>query len=310
MPEFKHTSVLLPETVDSLNVVSGGTYIDCTAGGGGHSAAILEKLGPAGRLVCIDRDEDAVEVLEKRFSGDDRVTVVHGVFFFIRDIAGKLGIVNADGITADLGISSFMVDNPEKGFSYRQNGPLSMAMGLNSLTAYDVVNTYPFERLRDVISRYGEEKYAAPIARAIVRKREQAPLATTLDLSGVISSAVPAKARRDGHPARRTFQAIRIEVNNEINGLENSLDDMFALLKPGGRLAIITFHSLEDKVVKRKFADFCRPRQLPPGENAYSLTAPAAAKYVVRGAEPSDGETASNPRARSAKLRTIAKTQT
>ena len=307
MPEFRHKSVLLKETIDSLDVLPGGVYADCTAGGGGHSAEILSRLGDSGRLVCIDRDPDAVAVLKERFSANENVTVVNGLFFDIRSIAQDLGIEKFDGITADLGVSSFQLDNPDKGFSYKTDGPLRMTMGLNDVTAYDIVNGYTFEQLRDVIYRYGEDKNAPLIARAIVREREKEPIDSTARLAEIIASSVPAKARRDSHPARRTFQAIRIETNNEIAGLEGAIDDMFGLLKAGGRLAIITFHSLEDKTVKHKFAEFCRAKELASGENIYSLTSEPEAKPVLKGLVPSAKEISENPRARSAKLRAIRK---
>ncbi len=307
MPEFRHKSVLLKETIDSLDVLPGGVYADCTAGGGGHSAEILSRLGDSGRLVCIDRDPDAVAVLKERFSANENVTVVNGLFFGIRSIAQDLGIEKFDGITADLGVSSFQLDNPDKGFSYKTDGPLRMTMGLNDVTAYDIVNGYTLEQLRDVIYRYGEDKNAPLIARAIVREREKEPIDSTARLAEIIASSVPAKARRDSHPARRTFQAIRIETNNEIAGLEAAIDDMFGLLKSGGRLAIITFHSLEDKTVKHKFAEFCRAKELESGENIYSLTSEPEAKPVLKGLVPSSQEISENPRARSAKLRAIRK---
>lgn len=307
MPEFRHKSVLLKETIDSLDVLPGGVYADCTAGGGGHSAEILSRLGDSGRLVCIDRDPDAVAVLKERFSANENVTVVNGLFFGIRSIAQDLGIEKFDGITADLGVSSFQLDNPDKGFSYKTDGPLRMTMGLNDVTAYDIVNGYTLEQLRDVIYRYGEDKNAPLIARAIVREREKEPIDSTARLAEIIASSVPAKARRDSHPARRTFQAIRIETNNEIAGLEAAIDDMFGLLKSGGRLAIITFHSLEDKTVKHKFAEFCRAKELESGENIFSLTSEPEAKPVLKGLVPSSQEISENPRARSAKLRAIRK---
>ena len=307
MPAFRHKSVLLKETIDSLDVLPGGVYADCTAGGGGHSAEILSRLGGTGRLVCIDRDPDAVAVLKERFSANDNVTVVHGLFFEIRKIAQTVGADSFDGITADLGVSSFQLDNPDKGFSYKTDGPLRMTMGLNKITAYDIVNGYTFEQLRDIIFRYGEDKNASLIARAIVRAREQSPIDSTVRLAEIIASSVPAKARRDSHPARRTFQAIRIETNNEIEGLQCALDDMFGLLKPGGRLAIITFHSLEDKAVKHKFAEYCRAKELGPGDNIYSLTSEPEAKHILKGVTPSEEEISGNPRARSAKLRAIKK---
>ncbi|MBR0120646.1 MAG: 16S rRNA (cytosine(1402)-N(4))-methyltransferase RsmH [Clostridia bacterium] len=304
--EFNHIPVLFNQTVDSLCVKPGGTYVDCTAGGGGHSAEILSRLGENGRLICIDRDPQAAEVLENSFGADKRVTVVHDNFFFIVSILSKLGVSSADGILADLGVSSRQLDDAGRGFSFHKDAPLDMRMSIEGLTAADAVNTLPANELRRIIHTYGEEKFASAIANAIVRQREKQPIKTTLQLVDVIRSAVPAAASRQNHPARRTFQALRIYVNGELDGLGKAVEDAFSCLAKGGRLSVITFHSLEDKTVKEVFATLAQGCICPKDFPVCVCGKKPQAK-VFKALTPSAEEIENNPRARSAKLRTAQK---
>lgn len=306
--EFVHYSVLLKETIDSLDIKPDGIYVDCTAGGGGHSSAILERLGENGRLIAIDQDPDAIEVLKERIGKDKRVTLVRNNFSNLREILEGLSLTEVDGITADLGVSSFQFDNAERGFSVHNDAPLDMRMSREGLSAYDVVNTYGERELSDVIRKYGEEKFAHSIARNIVREREKAPVETTLQLAEIVKYSIPASARRTGgHPARKTFQAIRIEVNKELERLESTLDVMFGFLKEGGRLSIITFHSLEDRMVKKSFASFCEgcicPKEFPVCVCGRTPRGKLPFKFKTAGEE----ELTENNRSRSATLRSIEK---
>lgn len=302
--QFNHVSVLLEESVSALNVKPDGIYVDCTAGGGGHSARVLEELGPDGRMILIDRDPDAVSVCTQRFAGDGRVTVVHDNFSNIKSILGSLGIGAVDGVIADLGVSSYQLDTPERGFSFHNDALLDMRMSKTGKSAFDVVNTYTQAQLAEVISRYGEEKFARSIASGIVSARQKGEIKTTLELAAIISAAVPAKYKREGHPARKTFQAIRIEVNGELDAVRNALPDMFDSLKIGGTVAIISFHSLEDKIVKDYFNTLRQgctcPRDFPVcvcGKKPRALVKSGG----IRAAE---AEVTENQRSRSAKLRT------
>ncbi len=305
--EFNHISVLLQESVEALNIKPDGTYVDCTAGGGGHSAAILEKLGADGRMILIDRDPDAIEVVTERFAEDKRVTVVHENFSQIKEILEGLGVEGVDGIVADLGVSSHQLDTAERGFSFHNDAPLDMRMSQKGLSARDVVNTYSGYDLFKIISSYGEEKFAKAVANAIVKAREQKPIETTLELSDIVSGAIPAKFRRNGHPARKTFQAIRIEVNAELTVLENTLPRMFDVLKTDGVMGIITFHSLEDKIVKEYFKTLKEgcvcPKEFPV------CVCGRKPKAIVKssGVRASGKEVEGNNRSRSAKLRTAIK---
>ena len=306
--EFNHYSVLLKETIDSLDIKPDGIYVDCTAGGGGHSKAILERLGENGRLIAIDQDPDAIEVLTERIAKDKRVTLVKSNFSELSSVLGQLGITEVDGITADLGVSSFQLDTAERGFSVHNDAPLDMRMSREGLSAYDVVNTYSERDLSRIIQSYGEEKFARSIARNIVREREKSPIETTLQLAEIIKYSIPASQRRTGgHPARKTFQAIRIEVNKELERLENTLDTMFDYLKTGGRLSIITFHSLEDRITKKKFASFCEgcicPKEFPVCVCGRTPRGKLPFKFITA----SDEELGENNRSRSATLRSIEK---
>lgn len=305
---FEHISVLLNETVDSLNVKKDGIYVDCTAGGGGHSKAVLARLGENGRLIAIDQDPDAIAVLKERFNGDKRVTVVQKNFSQLKEILSKLDIEYVDGVLADLGVSSHQLDTAERGFSVHNDAPLDMRMSQSGPTAADLVNKLGERELARIIQAYGEEKFARSIARNIVKERAIKPIDSTLRLAEIVKYSIPASARRSGgHPARRTFQALRIEVNGELDKLDATLDDMFDALKIGGRLSIITFHSLEDRMVKRRFAKFCEgcicPKEFPVCVCGRTPRGELPFKFITA----SDEELNNNPRSRSATLRAIEK---
>lgn len=305
--DFKHISVLLEESVNSLNIKPDGTYIDCTAGGGGHSAAILAHLGEGGRLICVDQDPTAIQVVTERFKGDNRVTVVHKNFSDFAQILDELGVDYVNGVVADLGVSSHQLDTAERGFSFHKDAPLDMRMSQAGKSAKDVVNTYTEHQLYTIIKAYGEEKFADRVARAIVKARQEKPIETTIELSDVVSNAIPAKFRRNAHPARKTFQAIRIEVNGELDVLKETLPVMFERLNDDGVMSIITFHSLEDKIVKdffRTLKEGCTcPKDFPVcvcGKKPKAIVKSAGIKAT-------DKELDDNNRSRSAKLRTAAK---
>lgn len=307
--EFNHISVLLPEAVDSLDIKADGIYVDCTAGGGGHSRAVLEKLGENGRLIAIDRDPDAIEVLNSRIGFDGRVTVIQDNFFGIKEILQRLDIsTGVDGILADLGVSSHQLDTASRGFSVHNDAPLDMRMSQEGVSAADIVNTLGEGELARIIRTYGEEKFARSIARNVVKERAKEPIMTTLRLAEIVKYSIPASARRTGgHPARKTFQALRIEVNGELEKLGSALDDMFDCLKIGGRLSVITFHSLEDRLVKKKFASYCEgctcPKDFPVCVCGKTPKGILPFKFITAGEE----ELAENPRSRSATLRSIEK---
>jgi len=309
---FEHKSVLLRESIEALNIKPDGIYTDGTMGGGGHSAEIAKRL-TTGRLIAIDRDADAVSAAKERLAPfGERVTIVRDNFRNMKSILGGLGIERADGILLDLGVSSFQLDEAERGFSYMHDAPLDMRMSRDGgLTAYDVVNGYTAEEIERILRQYGEERFSASIARAIEKARGRAPVRTTFELSDIIKSAVPAPARRQGpHPAKRSFQAIRIEVNDELGALRQALDDCSSLLKPGGRICVITFHSLEDRLVKQTFADLARgcicPKEFPV---CVCGRKPLLKITDKKGTEPSPAEREENPRARSARLRTAERTE-
>lgn len=305
--EFKHISVLLQESIDSLNIKPDGIYVDCTAGGGGHSAAILSHLNEKGRMVLIDQDPDAIQVLTERFKRDDRVKIVKSNFSAVDTILCELGIKGVDGIVADLGVSSHQLDTAERGFSFHYDAPLDMRMSQQGRSAYDVVNTYSSRELYTIISRYGEEKFADRVANAIVKAREIEPVKTTLELAEIVSNAIPAKFRRNGHPARKTFQAIRIEVNGELDVLKNTLPLMFKNLNDGGVLSVITFHSLEDKIVKDYFRTLKEGCTCPKDFPVCVCGKKPKATVKSSGVKASGKELDENNRSRSAKLRTAIK---
>ncbi len=304
--EFNHVTVLLNETVDSINVKKGGVYADFTLGGGGHTSLILER---GGKVIGIDRDITAIENAKNRFSGQDFVPV-HDNFSNIKTIAKNLGIDKFDGIIADLGVSSPQLDEPSRGFSYMHDAPLDMRMdNRDTLTAKEVVNTYPSEELFRIISTYGEERWASRIVNFIVEQREKKAIETTFELVDIIKAAIPLSARKDGpHPAKRTFQAIRIEVNGELKILEQAVKDGVELLKKGGRMSIITFHSLEDRIIKQTFMELQKgcicPKDFPVCVCGQKPTVKSVMKKPL---VPSPKELEENPRARSSKLRTIEK---
>lgn len=308
--EFNHVSVLLNECLEGLNIKENGIYVDGTLGGAGHSSEILKRLSKEGRLIGIDQDTDALKAAKERLKDYSNVTFVHSNFSNIENVLNNLNIDGVDGILMDLGVSSYQLDEGERGFSYMKDAPLDMRMNRdNDFSAYNVINEYSEEDLYRIIRDYGEEKFARRIASFIVENRQEKNIETTLELVEIIKSAIPAKARREGpHPAKRTFQAIRIEVNSELSILNKTIEDGVGKLNKGGRMAIITFHSLEDRIVKNKFRDLavsCRcPKEFPVcvcGEKA-------KVKVISRKAiEPTKEEVEINPRSRSAKLRVIEK---
>ena len=308
--DFKHISVLLEESVKNLNITKDGTYVDCTLGGGGHSEKILTQLSPAGRLIGIDRDEEAIAAARKRLEKYPNTVYVHDNFHNIKNILSNLDIEYADGIIADLGVSSYQLDNRERGFSYMEDARLDMRMDSTAeLDAYQVVNTYSEERLADIIFQYGEEKFSRKIARLICERRKEAPLETTLELVDIIKRAIPEKFRQKGsHPAKRTFQAIRIEVNGELEPLGQAVEDMFECLRPGGRLSIITFHSLEDRIVKTKYQELATGCTCPPQFPVCVCGKTPRGKIITRKPIlPTEDECEYNKRSKSAKLRIIEK---
>ncbi len=309
--EFRHTPVLLDQCIENLNIRPDGIYVDGTLGGGGHSFHICERLSEQGMLIGIDRDRDALEAAEKRLRGFScRKYFVQSNYADIRTVLAEKGIEKIDGALLDIGVSSFQLDNAERGFSYMQDAPLDMRMNReDDLTAYDVVNSYDREELTRIIREYGEERWASRIAAFIVRARAEKPVESTSELVELIKEAIPARARRSGpHPAKRTFQAIRIEVNDELGELSRAVDEYLDVMNPGGRLCIITFHSLEDRIVKQKLQKRADPCTCPPEFPVCVCGKKADIRKVTRKpivAEASELDL--NPRARSAKLRVCEK---
>ena len=308
---FEHIPVLLNEVIEGLNIDPDGIYVDGTLGGAGHSYEIAKRL-KGGRLIGIDRDEDAIAAASERLEPfSDRVTIVRGNYGDMADILGDIGISEVDGILLDLGVSSHQLDEAERGFSYREDAPLDMRMDRrDELTAYDVVNTYTEAELTRILKDYGEERFAGSIARHIVRARAERPVSTTFELSDIIKTSIPAKYRdKKGHPAKRSFQAIRIEVNHELDILRDSLNGMIDILKPGGRLCVISFHSLEDRIVKqamRTAEDPCIcPKDFPVCVCGRKPKGRCVSKKAITAA---DNELDTNNRAHSAKLRIFEKT--
>lgn len=306
--EFVHKPVLFTETIDSLAIRPDGTYIDGTAGGGGHSEAILRRLKD-GRLLSIDQDPDAIAACTARLSSYPGWMIRQGNFSQMVELAASCGITQVDGVLMDIGVSSHQLDTPERGFSYHTDAPLDMRMSQEGPTAADLVNTLSWQQLADIIRRYGEDKSAARIARAIVEAREKEPIRTTLQLADIIRNAVPAAVRRaEGHPARKTFQALRIAVNGELDRLSEGLEAAFSLLSTGGRLAVITFHSLEDRIVKQKMNEWCTGCTCPPDFPVCVCGKKPRAELVYKkGLAPTEEEIQENPRARSARLRVCTK---
>lgn len=307
--EFKHVSVLLSECIEGLAIKPDGIYCDGTAGGAGHSREIAKRLDAqkGGRLIAIDRDPDAVKVAAQRLEGLP-AQVVKGNYSQIDEILDGLGITGVDGVLLDLGVSSFQLDNPDRGFSYHTNAALDMRMSREGMSAKDVVNTYSAQQLSKIIFEYGEEKFARSIAAGIVKAREQKPIETTLELADVIKNSVPQKARRDKNPCKKTFQAIRIEVNSELEHLSLALDKAFDCLNIGGRLCIISFHSLEDRLVKQRFKTFCTGCTCPPDFPVCVCGKTPRGKLITRKPIEADSkELEENNRSHSAKLRIIEK---
>lgn len=301
--EFVHKSVLFDESIQALCLDKTKIILDGTAGGGGHSGEIAKN---AGQLIAVDQDPDAIAVLNKRLGSRDNVTIVNNNFSNIKSILNSLGIDKIDGLLLDLGVSSYQLDNGERGFSFHQDAPLDMRMSKSGLSAKDVVNTYSEQELADIIFRYGEEKFSRRIAANIVKSRADKPIETTFELVDIIKASMPQKAMRESHPARRTFQAIRIEVNAELDVLKKALEDAFDCLNPGGRIAIITFHSLEDRIVKEKFNDWARGCTCPK-EFPVCVCGNKPKGKVFKPLAPTEQELEMNPRARSSRLRVFEK---
>ena len=304
---FEHKSVLLYETVDSLNIKPDGIYVDGTLGGGGHAHEVCSRLGEHGRLIGIDQDADAIAAASERLSEfQDKVTIVRSNYENIASVRHDLGIEKVDGIYLDLGVSSYQLDTASRGFTYREDAPLDMRMDQrNTQTAADIVNTYSEMELYRIIRDYGEDRFAKNIAKHIVRQREEKPYETTGELIETIKAAIPAKIRATGgHPAKRTFQAIRIELNHELDVLNRSIDTMIDLLNPGGRLSIITFHSLEDRIVKKRFRDNENPCICPPEFPVCMCGRKSKGKVITRKPiVPGEEELEYNKRSKSSKLR-------
>lgn len=313
MAEFKHITVLLNEAVDGLNIKPDGTYADCTLGGGGHSGLILSKLSENGKLYSFDQDITAINFNKDKFKEENELGKINFIKSNFRNISEELNkrnILGVDGILYDLGVSSPQFDNADRGFSYNYDAPLDMRMDQSqSLTARDVVNDWSYEQLVRIFFRYGEEKFAKSIARRIEKVRQQTPIETTGQLVDLIKEAIPAKARRKGgHPAKKTFQAIRIAVNDELGALEESLEQALDLLNPGGRISVITFQSLEDRLVKVMFKQKTNLPELPPGLPVIPDSQKVEYKLITRKPiVPSEDEITHNNRAHSAKLRIIEK---
>ncbi|MGX7013028.1 16S rRNA (cytosine(1402)-N(4))-methyltransferase RsmH [Vagococcus silagei] len=312
--KFKHITVLLHETVDGLKIKPNGTYVDCTLGGAGHSQYLLSQLDETGHLIVFDQDETAIEHAKEflaPYVEKNMVTFIQSNFRFLKEELIKINVAKVDGILYDLGVSSPQLDEAERGFSYHQDAPLDMRMDLSaSLTAQDVVNDYSYEQLVKIFFRYGEEKFSKQIARLIEKRRETARITTTGELVDIIKDAIPAPARRKGgHPAKRVFQAIRIEVNSELDVIGESLEQAIEMLDEGGRISVITFHSLEDKLVKNIFKEYSQPHSdLPPGLPIIPIEYQPTLKLINRKPIlPSEEELEANNRSRSAKLRIVEK---
>lgn len=308
---FEHRPVLLDEVIEYLNIDPSGIYVDGTIGGGGHALAIVQRL-TTGRLIGLDQDEEAIDAAGMRLKDyKDKVTIVRSNFHGIKDVLNELNIDKANGILLDLGVSSHQLDTPERGFSYREDAPLDMRMDQrHKKTARDIVNEYSEAELYRIIRDYGEDRFAKNIAKHIVRARQDKPIETTFQLNEIIKAAIPAKVRAtSGHPSKRTFQAIRIELNRELDVLKESLDDMIDLLKPGGRLAIITFHSLEDRIVKENFKVNENPCICPPDFPVCVCGRKPKGRIITKKPVlPSEEEIEENSRSKSAKLRVFERT--
>lgn len=308
--EFKHVSVLLNECIEALSIKENGIYVDCTLGGAGHSSQISAHLSKDGMLIGIDQDKEALSAAKKRLENFENVKYVHNNFYNIDSILTELNVEKVDGILADLGVSSYQLDEASRGFSYMQDAPLDMRMNRdNDFSAYHIINNYSEDELYKIIKDYGEERFAKRIANFIVNRRVEKPIETTFELVDIIKAAIPAKMRREGpHPAKRTFQAIRIEVNSELKILNKTIEDGVNRLNKGGRMAIITFHSLEDRIVKLKFRELENPCTCPKEFPICVCGKKPLVKVISKkGIAPTEEEIEENPRSRSAKLRIIEK---
>ena len=306
--EFKHKSVLLNETIDGLRVKPDGIYVDGTLGGAGHATEVCKKLSAKGRFIGIDQDQDAIIAASERLAPYKQATIIRSNYcYMVQELAAR-GIYKVDGILLDLGVSSYQLDNEERGFTYRVDAPLDMRMSGEGLSARDVVNEYDEGELAKILFDYGEEKFGNRIARGIVNARLTAPIETTGQLAEIIKSSVPAAYRREKNPCRKSFQAIRIEVNHELDVLETALTDGFDVLKVGGRMSVITFHSLEDRIVKNRFKEFCTGCTCPPEFPVCVCGRKPMGRLVdKKPITASPEELERNPRSRSAKLRIIEK---
>ena len=304
--EFSHIPVLFNETIEGLNIKPDGIYVDGTAGGAGHSKEIAKRLN-GGRLIALDRDPDAVAVATERLKNLP-ATVVHSNYADMKAALNSLGVEKVDGVLLDLGVSSWQLDNGDRGFSYHADASLDMRMSKSGPSAADLLNTLGVQEITDILRNYGEEKFAYKIAMNVVKEREKKPITTTLQFAEIISRSYPAAAKRDGHPARKSFQAVRIAVNNEFEAETEGIKAAFDLLKPGGRLSVITFHSLEDRLVKNLFQEFCKgcicPSEIPV---CVCGRTPKGTLIVRKPIIPTDKEINENPRSRSAKLRVVEK---
>lgn len=305
---FTHFSVLLNETIDGLNIKPDGIYVDATAGGGGHSSEILKRL-KGGMLYSIDRDPDAIKAVTERFMNEPCSRIVKGRFGDMKTLLSSLGVDEVDGVLLDIGVSSHQLDTAERGFSFHEDAPLDMRMSQEGTTAAELVNTLSYAELAHIIGTYGEDKFASSIARSIVKYREEVKeIETTLELAEIIKSSVPQRVRREGHPARQSFQALRIAVNDEFSELERGLDSAFEMLRSGGRLAVITFHSIEDRITKQRMANWAKGCTCPPDFPVCVCNNKPKAKIITR--KPiaaSEEELKKNQRSRSAKLRVCEK---
>ncbi|AEB75840.1 16S rRNA (cytosine(1402)-N(4))-methyltransferase RsmH [Clostridium botulinum] len=307
--DFNHVPVLLEETIDSLNIKEDGIYVDCTLGGAGHSSHILKRLSKRGKLIGIDQDVNALKAAKERLKNYDNVIYVHNNFYNLASVLDELNIEKVDGILMDLGVSSYQLDTAERGFSYMQDAMLDMRMNTEeSISAYNVVNEYSEEELFRIIKEYGEERFARKIAKAIVKQREIEPVKTTLDLVKIIKNVIPMKFQQGGHPAKKTFQAIRIEVNHELEILNKTIEDGVKHLNLDGRISVITFHSLEDRIVKTKFKKLENPCTCPKEFPVCICGMKPVVKVITRKPlEPSEDEKENNSRSRSSKLRVAQK---
>lgn len=303
MLTFSHIPVMLYEAVDGLNIRPDGVYVDGTAGGGGHSAEILSRL-QSGTLYSIDQDPDAIATVTERFKDDPNSVIIKGNFSDMKTLLAQKNVFSVDGVLLDIGVSSHQLDDKDRGFSFHEDAPLDMRMSREGLSAADLVNTLSAEELSRILYDYGEEKYARSIANGIVKARADKPIETTLELAEIVKNNVPQKVRRDSHPARKTFQALRIAVNRELDALEEGLQSAYEMLSPGGRLCVITFHSLEDRAVKRAMKELAQGCTCPPDFPVCVCGRKPKVKLVTgKPITPSEEEMETNPRARSAKLR-------